>query len=215
MEEDLINKHEDLNLREKYTELLNKIYILKQKERSKGIMEQFCNIEEFINNMSSEDIEYIYEKMDIVSTDPILKNSGIPSSTLEPLGVYYLVAFKNFDFVREIDDSLLFYTINSLRCIPFEQYETVLRTLTNKILTEILLNDDIKYNKNKDTDERRIIMIKIKEQLRNNPLDFNTENLDSTMDNVIKNIVLPRIEKIVDRNTFDFDSILTNKERHR
>ena len=189
--------------------------MLKQKERSKGIMEQLDNIDEFINNMSVEDIEYVYDKMNIVSTDPALKDSSISLPTLEPLGVCYLVALKNFDFVRDIDDSLLYYTINSLRCIPFEQYETVLRTLTNKKLVKILLNDDIKYHKNKDTDERRIIIIKIMNKFAKNQLEFDEENLDLTIDEIVTEIVLPRIKKLVDENTFDFDSILTNSEKHR
>lgn len=110
----------NLSVKEKHEDLLSKVYMLKQKERSKGIMEQLDNIDEFINNMSVEDIEYVYDKMNIVSTDPALKDSSISLPTLEPLGVCYLVALKNFDFVRDIDDSLLYYTINSLRCIPFE-----------------------------------------------------------------------------------------------
>lgn len=178
-------------------------------------MEQLDNIDEFINNMSVEDIEYVYDKMNIVSTDPALKDSSISLPTLEPLGVCYLVALKNFDFVRDIDDSLLYYTINSLRCIPFEQYETVLRTLTNKKLVKILLNDDIKYHKNKDTDERRIIIIKIMNKFAKNQLEFDEENLDLTIDEIVTEIVLPRIKKLVDENTFDFDSILTNSEKHR
>lgn len=77
------------------------------------------------------------------------------------------------------------------------------------------MNDDIKYHKNKDTDERRIIIIKIMNKFAKNQLEFDEENLDLTIDEIVTEIVLPRIKKLVDENTFDFDSILTNSEKHR
>lgn len=218
--------NKNIDIKEKYNRLiliitkLKSMLDLKKTLYSQEIIDEFSHIEKFLSNLSVNEIEIIYDKLIILgTTDPeVIRDLGKDFQLNEqqfirilmPVGIFYLIALKYNMNAINIEDSLLFYAMNAMRCTPLNKYKEAIDKETYPKLTKILTNPDIKFNIGKDTDEIRLIFNRLVNNIKESIEDYDETNIDIQMEEFISDYVRKKIERLVNMEEFNIDDLMNN-----
>lgn len=190
---------------------------------------EFSNMQDLPSTLTITEIDKLYKDLFTLGTTDVelvqsynrngknILEIGVDELVQElataKIGIMYLIAYKNNRSNLEIEDTLLYYSMNAMRCTPINKYEEVLKKVTYPRLVQILTNQDIKYNIGTDKDELRFILNKLVDNIEMSKDQFDESKLDEQMDEFISDYVSNKIKNLVDEN--QLDSIISGITKSR